>query len=51
MSFFRSSLLVLALPLVLSGCLSFSSSSPPRETLIIPPGTTLVCSNGTQPPC
>lgn len=50
MPIFRLSLLVLALPLALGGCLSFSSS-PARETLVVPPGTTLVCPNGTQPPC
>ena len=51
MKFLSLSVLVLALPLALGGCLSFSSSSPPRETVLVPPGTTLVCANGLQPPC
>ena len=50
MPFFRISLVMLVLPIALSGCLSFSSS-PQRETLVVPPGTMLVCPNGTQPPC
>ncbi len=48
-------LLVLLLPLALSGCLSFSSSSPPppasTTTVVVPPGANAVCANGTQPPC
>jgi hypothetical protein len=52
--------LVLLLSLTLAGCLSFSSSSPPRQTIVVPPstnttvlapGTTIVCTNGMQPPC
>ena len=50
MKFRKLSILMLALPLVLGGCLSFSSS-PPRETVVLPPGSTLVCANGLQPPC
>jgi hypothetical protein len=42
----------LLLPLALAGCLSFSSSAPPpRQTIVVPPaGSTVVCSNGLQPP-
>lgn len=48
----RIGFLVLAFPLGLGGCLSFSSSSPPRETVIVAPATTtVVCQNGLQPPC
>ena len=50
MKSFPLSVLALALPLALGGCLSFSSS-PPRETVVVPQGTTLVCANGLQPPC
>ena len=48
----RLSWLVILLPLVLGGCLSFSSSnpSPPANTtVIVPPGST--CANGMAPPC
>jgi hypothetical protein len=50
-----SRLILLLLPLTLGGCLSFSSSdpAPPRSntTVIVPPGSTVVCSNGMAPPC
>ena len=39
-------LLPLLLPLLLGGCLSFSSSNPPppsHTTVVVPPGTTVVC--------
>jgi hypothetical protein len=50
-------LLFLPLVLGLGGCLSFSSSSPPRQTIVVPPatvvapGTTVVCQSGAAPPC
>jgi hypothetical protein len=47
-------LLPLLLPLLLSGCLSFSSSDPPppsKTTIVMPPGSTVACPNGSQPPC
>jgi hypothetical protein len=50
----RLPLLVLLLPLSLAGCLSFSSSSPrppAANTIILPPGTTVLCPNGRPPPC
>ena len=46
--------LPLLLPLLLAGCLSFSSSNPPPpapNTVVVPPGTTVVCPNGMAPPC
>jgi hypothetical protein len=39
---------------VLSGCISSSSPAPPEKTTVVVPqhsGTTVVCQNGTQPPC
>ena len=49
-----SHILPMLLPLLLTGCLSFSSSAPPRQTtVIVPPSssTTVVCSNGVPGPC
>jgi hypothetical protein len=46
---------LLAAALVLSGCLSSSfgggSSAPRNGTVALPPGTRLVCTDGTNPPC
>jgi hypothetical protein len=45
---------VLSLPLLLGGCVSFSSSNPPpptSTTVVVPAGTAVVCSDGTAPPC
>lgn len=40
---------------LLSGCISSSSPPPPqKETTVVVPrdsGTTVVCQDGTQPPC
>jgi len=53
----RIATLIVFLPLALAGCLSFSSSSPPRQTIVVPPATALppgamvVCADGTHPPC
>ncbi len=47
-------LIAVSLPLLLGGCLSFSgTSSPPQAstTIVVPPGSTVVCSNGSGPPC
>jgi hypothetical protein len=48
-------LMLLALLLGLSGCLSFSSSNPPppktNTTIVVPQGSSVVCPNGTAPPC
>ena len=50
-----SFLIVASLSLMLGGCLSFSSSDPgpPRSntTVVVPQGSTVVCSNGGSPPC
>jgi hypothetical protein len=41
----RLALLTLLLPLALGGCLSFSSSDPPKPapntTIVVPPGSTV----------
>jgi hypothetical protein len=53
----RIATIILLLPLALAGCLSFSSSAPPRQTIVVPsttalpPGSRVVCADGTQPPC
>jgi hypothetical protein len=39
---------------VLSGCISSSNPSPPPKTTVVVPqnsGTTVVCQDGTKPPC
>jgi hypothetical protein len=49
----RKLLLVALIPLGLSGCLSFHDESPPPKntTIVVPPGSTVSCSNGQMPPC
>jgi hypothetical protein len=53
----RTSVIVarLALPLLLTlaGCVSSSSPTPPAQgtTIVVPPGSKVVCSDGTAPPC
>ena len=47
-------LLAVLIPLSLGGCLSFSgTSSPPptHTTVVVPPGSTISCSNGQTGPC
>ena len=46
-------LLVALIPLGLGGCLSYSeTSTPPRgTTIVVPPGSTVICSDGLAPPC
>jgi uncharacterized protein YceK len=47
----RKTLLVLLIPLGLSGCISLSSSNPPppaHNTVVVPPPT---CPSGYAPPC
>jgi hypothetical protein len=41
--------LALAGVLSLTSCISWSSH--PRETVVVPEGSTAVCSDGTRPPC
>jgi hypothetical protein len=39
---------------LLSGCISSSNPPPPQKTtVVVPPssGTTVVCQDGTKPPC
>ena len=44
--------LVLAVPLALGGCISVTREAPPpTTTVVVPQGSTAVCSNGTAPPC
>jgi hypothetical protein len=45
-------LLVALIPLGLGGCLSFQGSPPPaKNTIVVPPGSTVSCSNGQPGPC
>jgi hypothetical protein len=66
-SVMKSAMLVLILPLLLTGCLSYSDSTPRKTTVLVAPasgttvllpgttvlapGTTVVCTNGLTPPC
>ncbi len=45
--------LVVAMPLLLCGCISSSNPPPAKTTVVVPPGshTTVVCQDGSQPPC
>jgi hypothetical protein len=50
----KLSWIIVLLALGLGGCLSFSSSDPNppnKTTVVVPPGSTVTCSNGTAPPC
>lgn len=52
MSLLKSlSFAAVALAGVLSLASCISSNSPPRETIVVPQGSTVVCSDGTRPPC
>ncbi len=52
MKFLRTlSFAAVALAGVLSLASCISSNSPPRETIIVPQGSSAVCSDGTRPPC
>ncbi|MDR3529447.1 MAG: hypothetical protein P4L90_02655 [Rhodopila sp.] len=45
-------LLVVLIPLGLGGCLSFHENPPPaKTTVVVPPGSTVTCSNGQPGPC
>lgn len=47
-------LLLAPLSFGLTGCISSSNPPPPppsSTTVVVPSGTTVICSNGTQPPC
>jgi hypothetical protein len=50
----RKLLLVAFIPLGLGGCISFHENpSPPKTTttIVVPPGSTVTCSNGQPGPC
>jgi hypothetical protein len=53
--FGKSMLKLFALPAVLAvaGCISSSNPSPPAQgtTVVVPPGSTVVCPNGSPGPC
>jgi hypothetical protein len=40
-------------PWLMAGCISSSSPPPPAKTTVVVPqnGTTVVCQDGSQPPC
>jgi hypothetical protein len=47
-------LIVVLLPLALGGCFSVSSDPRPpanNTTIVVPPGSTVVCSNGAGARC
>jgi len=47
-----SSLFLLTLGFGIAGCISSSNPSPPANTtVVVPNGTTVICSDGTAPPC
>jgi hypothetical protein len=50
----KALLVSLSLVGLLSGCISSSNPSPPAKTTVVVPasgGTTVVCQDGTKPPC
>ncbi len=49
----RKLLLVVMIPLGLGGCLSFHENppAPKNTTIVVPPGSTVTCSNGRSGPC
>jgi len=48
----RKLLVVALLSLGLGGCLSFHDNPPPaKSTIVVPPGSTVTCSNGQPGPC
>jgi hypothetical protein len=46
-------LIIIPTLIALAGCISSSSPAPPatNTTIVVPPGSIAVCSNGTAPPC
>lgn len=49
----RLSALLLLLLFGVTGCVSYSgfSRSPAQTTIVVPPGSTVICSDGSAPPC
>lgn len=43
--------LALLAPLVAAGCVDVNTQPPAHSTVVAPPGSTVTCPNGTQPPC
>jgi hypothetical protein len=45
-------LLAVLLPLALGGCISLHDNPTPKSTtIVVPPGSTVTCSNGMPGPC
>jgi hypothetical protein len=45
-------MLVFFVPVLLAGCISSSNPTPPPSTtIVVPQGSTAVCSDGQMPPC
>jgi hypothetical protein len=53
MKLLRWSAVAVLAPLLLAGCVTFSSSNPPppRPTTVVVPPAQAVCPNGSAPPC
>jgi len=49
----RVSMMLLLLPLITAGCISYTSTGtpPPQTTIVVPQGSVVYCSNGLAPPC
>ncbi len=50
----RALMVSLSLVGLLSGCISSSNPPPPAKTTVVVPansGTTVICQDGTKPPC
>jgi hypothetical protein len=50
----KALLVSLSLVPLMAGCISSSNPPPPQKTtVVVPPsnGTTVVCQDGTKPPC
>jgi hypothetical protein len=47
----RRVLLAIIVPLFLGGCFSYESPPPQHTTVVVPPGSTVVCPSGAAPPC
>jgi hypothetical protein len=49
----RKLLFVALIPLGLAGCMSFHDDAPAPQhtTIVVPPGSTVTCTNGQPGPC
>jgi hypothetical protein len=43
--------LVVLAPLAAAGCVDVNTPPPNHTTVVAPPGSTVICTNGAQPPC